>query len=67
MYVPGKGFERCFCNSGGFKRNSNHNTVSGEMGTVPGRNKSTSIIGFFAFFIPEQSSSHIIYTKKILG
>ena len=41
---PGDGLEICSFSNPGFKRNSNHKTVSGEIGTVPGLNKSTSIV-----------------------
>lgn len=46
MCIPGFGFCNCFNSKSGSNRNSNHNTVSGEMGTVPGLNKSTSILDF---------------------
>lgn len=44
MFIPGKGFDRCFCSKEGFNKNSNHKIVSGEIGTVPGLGKSTSMI-----------------------
>lgn len=44
--LPDESFFRCFSNKSGSKRNSNHNTVSDDMGTVPGLSKSTSIAEF---------------------
>lgn len=51
MNLPGEGFEMCFSNKEGFKRNSNHNIVSGDIGTVPGLKRSTSIIKNILFHI----------------
>lgn len=43
-FIPGDILDICCSNNDGFNKNSNHKIVSGDIGTVPGRNKSTSII-----------------------
>lgn len=47
---PGCGLLRCFLRRLGSRRNSNHNIVSGDIGTVPGLNKSTSIVTQWLLF-----------------
>lgn len=42
--LPGKGFDKCFSSNEGFSKNSNHSIVSGEIGTVPGLSRSTSML-----------------------